>query len=226
MNGHVLNEQPPREPRLTFYASRPTLHVSRISRHAPRCLFRRAFTLMELMIVVGIMGIALTIGVPIVYKVWHRTPMVQAIRDFREVCSNARAQAILQGRPVDLVFHPQENRVEIAAAAAPASSAVAPGDLQTASGVSSTPPPAAHSGFSAHFSDRVMIQDLDINMSGINYAKEETARVRFYPNGTSDEMWCIFFDGRDHYAITLEVTTGLADVKNEADLERIRNRLQ
>jgi Tfp pilus assembly protein FimT len=162
---------------------------------------------MEIMIVVGIMGIALTLGVPIVYKVWHRTPMVQAIRDMREVCSNARSQAILQGRPVDLVLHPKVNRVEVSAAAIPVATS-GPG-LVTAPEASPSP---THSGFSAQLSDRIIIETLDINMAGIEYNDAESARVRFYPNGTSDEMRMILFDGRDRYGITLEVTTGLCDV--------------
>lgn len=167
---------------------------------------------MEIMIVIGIMGIALTLSVPIVYKVWHRTPMVQAIRDLREVCANARSQAILQGCPVDLVFHPKENRVEIATAATPAPAAnpaAAPFSAPAPDLAASAPP---HSGRSAQLSDRIIIETLDINMAGIEYNDAESARVRFYPNGTSDEMRLILFDGRDRYGITLEVTTGLCDV--------------
>ena len=100
--GYWLNSRPQSR------FSRFTFHVSRFPHPACRSLrTRRAFTLIEIMIVVGIMGIALTLGVPIVYKVWHRTPMVQAIRDFTMICGNARSQAILQGRPVDLVLHPR-----------------------------------------------------------------------------------------------------------------------
>lgn len=194
-----------------FVAPHPRpLHVSRIAHHASRITPQpprnTAFTLMEIMIVVGIMGIALTLGVPIVYKVWHRTPMVQAIRDMREVCSNARSQAILQGRPVDLVLHPKVNRVEVSAAAAPVTPSTG---IVTAPDASPSP---SHSGFSAQLSDRIIIETLDINMAGIEYNDAESARVRFYPNGTSDEMRMILFDGRDRYGITLEVTTALCDV--------------
>jgi len=49
-------------------------------------------------------------------------------------------------------------------------------------------------------------------MSGIEYNDAEVARVRFYPNGTSDEMRMILFDGRDRFGIELEITTALANV--------------
>src|SRR5262249_11217045 len=40
-----------------------------------------AFTLIEIMVVVAIMGVVLTMGVPIVYKAWHKAPMSKAISD-------------------------------------------------------------------------------------------------------------------------------------------------
>ncbi len=174
------------------------------------------------MIVVGIMGVIMTMGVPIVYKVWHKEPMRQAISDVVEVCSNARARAIMQGRAVDLVLHPKENRLEITDAAdeaggqsgsqgGPGSAIPAPPPMVR----NEAPQPAAPvsgAGMSAQLSDRVIIELLDINMSGVEYRDAERARVRFYPNGTSDEMKLVLFDGRDHYGIDLEVTTALADV--------------
>ena len=54
------------------------------------------------MIVVGIMGIIMLTGVPIVYRAWNKAPMTKAIAEVVEVCSNARAQAIMQGRQVNL----------------------------------------------------------------------------------------------------------------------------
>ena len=43
----------------------------------------RAFTLIEIMIVVGIMGIVMTMSVPIVYKVWRKAPMREAVEGHR-----------------------------------------------------------------------------------------------------------------------------------------------
>ena len=48
------------------------------------------------MIVVAIMGIVMAMSVPIVYKVWRKAPMRQAVKDIVEVCSHARARAIMQ----------------------------------------------------------------------------------------------------------------------------------
>jgi Tfp pilus assembly protein FimT len=145
--------------------------------------------------------------VPIVYKVWRKAPMRQAVADIVEVLSHARARAIMQGTPTEVVFHPKVNRLELAGAAAPAR-ATAEGAGPPVANL----PPASGKGTSAQLSDRVIIEVLDINMSGVEYNDAEEARVRFYPNGIADEMRMILFDGRDRMGIELETTTGLANV--------------
>ena len=47
--------------------------------------------------------------------------MRRAVSDLIEVCSNARAQAILRGKAVDVIFHPVERRFEVSEVAAPRS---------------------------------------------------------------------------------------------------------
>ena len=78
------------------------------------------------------------------------------------------------------------------------------------------------SGLSAQLSNEVIIETLDINMSGVEFNDVDSARVRFYPNGVSDEMKMILFDGRDRMGIELEITTGLASVVPDPLREWIR----
>jgi Tfp pilus assembly protein FimT len=162
------------------------------------------------MIVVAIMGVVLTMSVPLVYKIWRKAPMRQAVADVVEVCSNARKRAIMQNTMTEVVFHPKQNRLEV----------VSVGSAPPAAGPEGGAPephaaPAAGSGLSAQLSSDVIIEELDINMSGIEFNDAETAIVRFYPNGISDEMKMILFDGRDRIGIELEITTGLANVVND-----------
>src|SRR5437660_7877664 len=92
--------------------SRPvTHHASRITYHG--------FTLIELMVVVSIMAVMLAIGIPSLRKVWEQGTMQRTLTDIQEVCSHARADAILQGVTTEVVFHPKDGRIEIAAGAAP-----------------------------------------------------------------------------------------------------------
>jgi Tfp pilus assembly protein FimT len=168
--------------------------------------------MIELMIVIGIMGLVLAIGVPIVYKVTHKDPFHAAIADIVEVCSNARAQAILKGKMTEVVFHPQTGLVQ----------------LQGASGASGFPKRASAaglpvSGTAAQISlHHVMIEMLDVNLT--EYRTEESARVRFYPNGTCDEFTMILRSAKgEQRGITLEVTTSLASVLSVADLQKLRD---
>jgi Tfp pilus assembly protein FimT len=156
------------------------------------------------MIVVAIMGIVMGMSVPIVYKVWHRAPMTQAVHDVQEVFKSARDLAIMQGKPMEVVLHPKENRLEVRGSAAPPpgeEGAVAVGNAR----------PTHSSGLSAQMSSDIIIETLDINMSGVEYNDADEATVHFYPNGVADEMRMILFDGKDRMGIEVETTTGLAD---------------
>ena len=159
------------------------------------------------MIVVAIMGIVMAMSVPIVYKVWRKAPMRQAVKDIVEVCSHARARAIMQGTITEVVIHPKENRLELAGAGS-----APPRPTQRAGQWRSVrrrrPGPACRRSFPTE----IIIETLDVNMSGVEFNDYDQVRIRFYPNGISDEMRMILFDGRDRMGIELEITTGLANV--------------
>ena len=170
----------------------------------------RGFTMMEIMIVLGIIAIMALVGVPAFYKAFRKEALRQAISDIVEVCSNARARAILGGAPTTVVFKPQERIFSIGSAAVSASSNPAgplPGSEEVVEPKISRP----GSGLSAQWSDRLVLEMLDVNF--IEHKDAEEVRVRFFPNGTSDEMTVILHsDNNEYRKISLEVTTGLASV--------------
>ena len=49
-------------------------------------------------------------------------------------------------------------------------------------------------------------------MSGVEFNDYEQFHIRFDPNGISDEMRMILFNGRNRMGIELEITTGLVNV--------------
>jgi len=51
---------------------------------------------------------------------------------------------------------------------------------------------------------------LDINL--LDYGASEVARVRFFPNGTCDELTLVLHSGDEWEKITLEFSTALASV--------------
>src|SRR6188768_3288768 len=63
----------------------------------------RGFTLIEIMIVIAIMAIVMTIGVPSIYRAMRRDDLARAMNDTVEGCKTARDRAILQGVPYEFV---------------------------------------------------------------------------------------------------------------------------
>ena len=77
------------------------------------------------------------------------------------------------------------------------------------SGVKPTPPPSPGTGLAGVIPDDIVLEMLDVNL--LEYSQSDWTRVRFYPNGTSDEMTVVFHSQKGEFAkITLEPTTGLA----------------
>src|SRR5712692_4739486 len=179
----------------------------------------RAFTLIEIMVVVAIIAIVMTIGIPFMkYTFVGGEGIDKAVRDVKEACSHARANAILNGVETDLVIHPVDKRLEVVPGA---SLRVSEKDRLSSPSVSGEesrlPEPAAPGGaavFTVKLSDKVMIQGLGVN--GEDWTEDEVARVRFYPNGTSDEMSMVLIsDKMEQRNVWLEVVTGLADVETD-----------
>jgi prepilin-type N-terminal cleavage/methylation domain-containing protein len=169
-----------------------------------------AFTLLEIMMVVAIFGLMLTMGVPAILRTMHQEPLRKAVNDVMDICSHARAQAILHGVPVSVVFHPQSGAVALASVATTsllndfASSEAPASEAKTSTSDAS---PLNSTQFAADIS----IDMLDINL--LEYKDADEARVRFFPDGTSDEMTLILHSGGQYRKITLEVTTGLASLE-------------
>jgi prepilin-type N-terminal cleavage/methylation domain-containing protein len=182
---------------------------------------RAGFTLIELMIVIGIMGLVAAMGLPSFVRNFRKEGMRKAVSDVVEACGNARAAAILTGDVTELVFHPRDGSFSVVKAPPDVggwADSVNPAMLGGGGGIpgasvapmsqtASAGPPA----FSARFPDNVLIELLGVNF--MEYQEADLARVRFYPNGMSDEFTIILRSDRDEWRkITLESVTALAEV--------------
>src|SRR5262245_66506636 len=72
-----------------------------------------AFTLIELMIVIGMAALVMAISIPFVQRTLKRDAVYHAVQTVEEACRNARAQAIFHNAVAELVIRPQEREVRV-----------------------------------------------------------------------------------------------------------------
>ncbi len=151
---------------------------------------------MEIMMVVAIMGLMMAIGIPSILTMVREGPLRKAVNDTLDICSTARAQAILHQQTTMVVFHPAAKELSVSGASA---DSTAPSRRIGQKAVNST-----------QYDSSVNIDDLSINL--MDYGASDEARVRFFPNGTCDELRLVLDANGQYRVITLEPTTALAYV--------------
>ena len=72
-----------------------------------------AFTLIEVMMVVAIIGLTLTMGFPVFLRGIRHEGMGKAERDLVQACQEARRAAIMNNRTTDLVIRPLEHTISV-----------------------------------------------------------------------------------------------------------------
>ncbi len=162
------------------------------------------------MIVIGMAALVMTVTIPFVKRTIHRDAVYQAVHAIEDACQNARAAAIFNNATSELVIRPREKQVVVH----PGHSAAVVRTSQ-ADGEDGASPASAASAFqssvkpfSGHLGEDVSIELLDVNF--VELRDEEEARIRFHPNGTSDEFTIVLRIGASAWRkITLDLVTGL-----------------
>jgi len=72
--------------------------------------------MIEIMMVVGILGMVLVMGLPAFIQSIRKDPLRQAMSDIETACSKARAAAILRGWPMELVIRAETGELRVAPA--------------------------------------------------------------------------------------------------------------
>jgi prepilin-type N-terminal cleavage/methylation domain-containing protein len=161
-----------------------------------RSSFAEAFTLIEIMIVVAIIGLLAAMGAPALNKMLQKEGLRKALSDVEDVCFSAREQAIVFNKTTAVVFYLRERRFEV--------------DGGGGGGFN------AHSGkvTSATLPDGVDLLMLDIFRQEYVGSTQDTARIFFNSDGTCDEAVIVLFSKGQTEKITLEYATGMPVVSS------------
>jgi len=175
---------------------------------------RSAFTLIEIMVVIAILGVVLAMGVPPIFRAMKKEGMRAALSDVLEACQQARSAAILSGTMMELQILPEDRVFRVIPGGQPRQDPSEELLAEVAAAVrpEAAPAPAVTPSFSVQLPDSVWIELLDVNFVELKDAGD--VRVRFHPNGTSDEFTVVLRSANAEFRqISLEVTTALPDVK-------------
>ena len=175
------------------------------------------FTLVEIMVVIGILTMVLALGAPSFVRIIKKEPLRQAASDLVEGLSHARAQAILQGATTEFVLRATDGSMTVQLAPERGLEATnafvefnyptesSPEVKPTASAESTMPP------FSARLHPDIAVALLYVNLRDQMQAEE--THVRFHPNGTSDDFTILIESRAGMRKVFLDSITGLADME-------------
>jgi hypothetical protein len=157
------------------------------------------------MIVIAIVAIVITAGIPMMWKALAKDQMAKAVHDIIEGCKLARDRAILHNRPYDFEIriqgeHEVDLNVESAKIKDPSGLAF-PGSDQSV-----REPGSLVGDFPRKLGDEVNIQLLDVNF--VDHMAAAEARVRFFPNGTCDEFTVLLERAGAQRHIRADIITG------------------
>ena len=145
---------------------------------------RSAFTLIELMVVIGLIMIVMTIGIPrLIYN--NETPLGGTLSAVMDACAAARTKAILSGQPTKVVVDSENYSVTVGGASIKPKTELETLNSNTTNfdSLDDEPKPTPQTGTS--FSGKIHA-DVGVDFLAVNFKDmldEARAEINFYPNG-------------------------------------------
>ena len=175
----------------------------------------RAFTLIELMVAIALGALMMMVAIPAL-RAAHKPPLVRAGNDFLEACREARARAVLTGKPMQVAVVVNERTTELQVEPAPLTefAAIAPAAELGSPENATTSESKAKPLFQAEFPEDVAFRKLVINLRDAMAGDNGAAAIRFFPNGTCDALDAeLQWRRLDVRKFTSELVTGLINME-------------
>lgn len=191
-----------------------------------------AFTLIEIMLVTGMMLLMLGWGIPNMMRALEKHGISKATMDIMDGCKQARALAILKSQTSELVIASYEDGYALYVTATQTphlmqqDTGILPKDFDDPDNLddegnqkSNRSVLAELDGFRRNIGGDIAIEMLDINFINMLEGTINEAKVRFYPNGTSDEFTIGLLLNDDRRIVTLDAITGLPSVMDPSKID-------
>lgn len=171
-----------------------------------------AFTMIELMIVIAIMALVMAISIPSFYRSLEKDTMRRATKVILDTCTAARTQAIITGRPHDVVILPADGvlQTEAVRSREPTDEELRIEEMERMARETGEP------GGDLAWAEEpgALPEGIRIEFVGVNFVpdlqKAGQARVRLYPNGTGDEFTMVIRSDQNEWRqFTMDVATGI-----------------
>jgi prepilin-type N-terminal cleavage/methylation domain-containing protein len=169
------------------------------------CRSSRAFTLIEIMVVMAIIMIIMATGVPSMVRSMEKDQLSRAVKDTIEGCKTARDRAIFQSIPWAFVVK-VDRQLTVEPMAGDSAQRTRSGEVAPDPNAASNNSP--YSGFPRPLGDDVHVDKIAVNFA--EPVEESEVRVRFFPNGTADEFTVVYSVGQKQRFVKVDVVTGLA----------------
>ena len=155
-----------------------------------------AFTLIEVMIVVAIIGLLAAAGLPVLGKAMQKEGMRLAVSDFEDVCFKAREKAIVNNQTTAVVIYPHDRCFGV--------EGVVAGDLKRTVD--------SHSGKATSSTLPEGVEFGSIFIYRREFSSSDYAKIFFHADGTCDEASVVLIYKSQEDKISLEYATGMPTV--------------